>query len=367
MFLRYRGVILISAIVISCSLIAHLFWPYRIVGAGYVFVQSQGGFDYIKYEVENLDWYQDSGGSSAVMSTRGGYRHLFHDGYSSLDFDSRGIEVTSETLIGASVASLLPKEKTNNLLVLGFGTGISTGTASRLFDEVDVYETRGSMVDIAEAEFSAENHNVIHADNVNINIQDGIVGTAISKDSEYDAVLINVPSPGIRGAEKIYSVEFYELVASKLKNHGLVFTWISAGLGYEVLQVILNNFKEAYGESCRYFLLDRNYGQIICAPHMEPEEFRNISPRNIGVTSTKGYDLGYLTRISEVEKVSEPEISMTGKLHTLDHPWFDTRALFESIFVNGFTFDRIFSLIHQEEYERYERFEFSEKNWDGSQ
>lgn len=304
-------------------------WPSKMLAAGYAFIQNPNSLAYMQETLTDFDWYQDSTGNAVVLEHRDGTRRMLHDGYPSLVFDTHGLSTMNEKLIGASAAALLSEDHRNEAIVLGFGTGISASVVTEAFASVQVFELRPSVLQVARNNFSEQNRGVLdNANNMDIKLQDGIVGIARTN-RKVDAIYINVPSPGIRGAEPVFAVETLELIASRVKPHGKVFVWIHAGLGDEVVKVMLRNYRDTIGP-CRYFVLKETYLQGVCAPHMTESEFLAEPISNVGVTGLGGVDLGEVVKFSEAY-LKEGYIG-EGRYSSYDKPYFDTRALMGAVY-----------------------------------
>jgi len=301
-------------------------WPYALIGAGYSFLYSEAGIVAVRKNLEDVRWYQDANGSAVVLVKDNGARWMMHDGYPSLLFDGSGRLVYQESLIGAGLTALLPESKRNKALVLGFGTGISAGVIAAHFAQVTVYEIRPAMLALARGNFAKNNRGVLDRANVTIKLQDGVLGAA-SNNVKYDGIWVNVPSPGMRGAEKILATETLVTLKHSLSDDGLVFFWMHTGMGRPALAVLNHTVTQTLGP-CRYFLLGPRYLQLVCAPGMTRHAFMAMPVHQLGDYAVYAdMDFGAAVAASELRPV-DPGWDSQAPLHSYDKPWFDTRALY---------------------------------------
>lgn len=323
---RWRGMTCFVALLV-CGM--H-FWPYALIGAGYSFVYSEAGIQAVRNRLEAVRWYQDANGSAVVLVKNNGARWMMHSGYPSLLFDGTGRLIFLESLIGAGLTSLLPPWRCNRALVLGFGTGISAGVIASHFEEVLVYEIWPAMLELAQENFPEANRHVLKQPNVTVRLQDGVLGAA-SSDKKYNGIWVNVPSPGMRGAEKVLAKETLVALKRSLADDGLVFFWMHTKLGRRVLRVLNKTITHVMAP-CRYFLLGPRYIQMVRAPHMTRTDFMAMEPRRLNdLARYINKEFGVLFATSEW-LVSDRGWDDASPTHTYDQPWFDTRALYVAMF-----------------------------------
>lgn len=345
---RSKKYALLASILAGSAALSCYFWPERIVAGGYIYNQISHSFDYLKYEVESIDWFQDNGGTVTLLNMRDGATIMTHDGYSSLYFEESNRSMDSERLNGAVVASLMPEEDRENAVILGFGTGITIGEVAKLFDSVVTFEVREAMLELSDKKMRSMNNNVVDAENSEIVMQDAIVGVANLKEKQ-SAIYVNVPTPGMRGTEKLYAAETLSLIKSKVRDDGLVFLWMTSAQGPEVLQVLINTIESELG-ACRYFIMTEDYFQAVCAPQMQKDDFFSINPRDVNSHDSYGNDFGLIARVSEIVRHTDTAPHLSGKTHTLDNPWFDTRALFTNVLDRPFEIHATHKLVNKSEY-----------------
>ena len=215
-------------------------------------------------------------------------RTIYLDGFSTATVSSSFSGSTYMQAMGFVPMALHPSPK-KRVLVIGFGTGSTMGTAS-LFPGAEVH---GVEIDKNVLEFSkwfaTWNHDVLSRSNTKMFIQDGRTFLKWSK-SAYDVIIMEPMSPLQAGVVNLYSREFYELALSHLKENGLLVQWLPLHLiGPEDARSITHTFRQVFPEfsvwnsfltrivllvgSRESITLDKNYFDIL----MRSDEIKQIA------------------------------------------------------------------------------------------
>jgi len=117
-------------------------------------------------------------------------------------------------------------EKRDRALVIGLGTGTTTGVLSGYpFKQIDVAELSPSIVKAAKTTFAEVNRHVLDDKRTHVYLEDGrnmlLTGT-----TKYDAITIEVTSIWFAGAANLYNREFYELAKRRLSPGGVIQNWL---------------------------------------------------------------------------------------------------------------------------------------------
>jgi spermidine synthase len=173
-------------------------------------------------------------------------RTIYLDGFSTATVSNAFSGSTYMQAMGFVPMALHPAPK--RVLVIGFGTGNTLGTAA-LFPGAEVH---GVEIDKNVLEFSkwfaTWNHDVLNRPNTKIFIQDGRAFLKWSK-STYDVIIMEPMSPLQAGVVNLYSREFYELALSHLKEDGLLVQWLPLHLiGPEDARSITHTFRQVLPE-----------------------------------------------------------------------------------------------------------------------
>ena len=183
---------------------------------------------------------------SVVEDKESRARTIYLDGFSTATVSSMFSGSTYMQAMGFVPMVLHPSPK--RVLVIGFGTGNTLGTAS-MFPEAEVH---GVEIDKNVLEFSKWflkwNHDVLTRPNIKMFIQDG---RSFLKWTEftYDVIIMEPMSPLQAGVVNLYSREFYELALSRLKEDGLLLQWLPLHLvGPEDARSITHTFNGVFPE-----------------------------------------------------------------------------------------------------------------------
>ncbi len=148
-------------------------------------------------------------------------RTVFVNGKS--DGNTRGDYFT--TVMLAHIPALLTK-KTENTLVIGFGTGVTVGTLTQYPEvkRVDVAEISNFTIKKADY-FDSYNNRASVDPKVKFHEMDAFRLLQGSK-SDYDIIVSEPSNPWVVGIENLYSDEFYEIVLNRLSPNGTFVQWI---------------------------------------------------------------------------------------------------------------------------------------------
>jgi spermidine synthase len=229
---------------------------------------------------------------SVVEDKENRARTIYLDGFSTATVSSSFSGSTYMQAMGFVPMALHPAPE-KRVLVIGFGTGNTMGTAS-LFPGAEVH---GVEIDKNVLEFSkwfvTWNHDVLSRSNTKMFIQDGRAFLKWSK-STYDVIIMEPMSPLQAGVVNLYSREFYELALSHLKEDGLLVQWLPLHLiGPEDARSITHTFRQVFPEfsvwnsfltrivllvgSRESIVLDKNYFETL----MTSQQLRQIEEMKV--------------------------------------------------------------------------------------
>jgi len=314
----------VAGLTIGMLAVGHDHWPYKLIGKGYTYLTNPESVQRSMESHDKMNWYQDQSGSAAVFEGERG-KLIVHDGYPSLYFDQDGVGISQEQLIVATNIALMKPEERDRALVIGYGTGASSGVAADHFEHLRIYEIREAMVDLSKAQFGKESRYVFDRENVDIEYQDGIVGVE-SSDNSYNVIFVNIPSPGFKGAEKIWSVETLQTLKKKLKPGGVMNMWMHLGLGIESASIMRNTIDAVFDE-CRTFAIGAGYYSISCGDGISDRSIQNINdyPEFHWRFGDEKTDFGDLVRAIEI-KESSKEWRTTSSINTYNKPLLGAKA-----------------------------------------
>ena len=212
-----------------------------------------------------------SGAESATLLRSSDYEWVSYNGYPSIFAQRDGIIELPELMSG--VVPALSAPRLERALVIGFGTGITSGATAKIFERVDVVEINDAFYKMMP-ELAHVNMDVEHEESAHLYLSDGRA-FVVSRENMYDAILSSVPAPTYYSASKIYTVEFYERVARALKPDGVFCQWFATpNMSEEGVYTILSALRKSF-RHCDLRMLGPWYYQSSCSN--EPVEVRSFS------------------------------------------------------------------------------------------
>ena len=162
---------------------------------------------------------------------------VFKDEYGLLDPSAKrlitnGISMSASNMIATRYMKLfahvpiLLADKPDDVLVVCFGTGQTTGAAGihPRVKTVDSLELSSSVINAGKM-FADQNHDVLSNPKVNFVIQDGR-NHLLTTHKFYDVITSEPPPPRTAFTVNLYTKEYYELQKRKLKPGGISAQWI---------------------------------------------------------------------------------------------------------------------------------------------
>jgi spermidine synthase len=204
------------------------FWRYSAVGAGRVEALGPGGNgvrQLLNRERAGLLW-EAEGRESSIALDRSNALTLLVDGKS--DGNALG-DAPTQVMSGLVSALLHPDPK--RALVIGLGTGSTAGWLATVpsIEQVDVVELEPAVRHVAEL-CAPVNENVLANPKVRLAIGDGREVLLTATD-QYDVVFSEPSNPYRAGVATLFTREFYQAAAARLRPGGVFAQWVQA---YEV-------------------------------------------------------------------------------------------------------------------------------------
>ncbi len=154
-----------------------------------------------------------------------------------------------------------------SVFVLGLGSGITAG-ALLGFPDVSITVAENARPVIRAARFfDAFNHGVVTNSRVRIRTEDA--RTLLKLDpAEHDVIICEPSNPWTAGIGSVFSLEFYQLAATRLKPGGVMAQWFHI---YEmndgIVQLVLRTFMQVFPH---VEIWDASVGDIILLGSMQP-------------------------------------------------------------------------------------------------
>ncbi len=160
------------------------------------------------------------GGVTTVVRGADGTRTLLTNG----KFQGNDTREVTDNQGFAHLPVIFAKER-KRALVIGLGTGTSAGTmAAYDFQDIDIVELSPAIVDAARNVFGEVNRHVLDDPRVHVILEDGR-NVLLTHPEKIDVVSVELTSVWFAGAGNLYNKEFYQLVASRLSEGGVLQQW----------------------------------------------------------------------------------------------------------------------------------------------
>jgi spermidine synthase len=121
----------------------------------------------------------------------------------------------------------LAADDPRSVLVIGLGAGATAGAVSLdpAVERVTVAEIEPRVVDVASSYFAEHNFGVLDDPKVSVVVDDGrhVLATTAAK---FDAITADPLDPWVKGAAALYTVEFWQLVKSRVNAGGVVTVFV---------------------------------------------------------------------------------------------------------------------------------------------
>jgi predicted membrane-bound spermidine synthase len=229
-------------------------WDESMLYYGYKEFHSKEILDEARARRFSAEQFKGHHDLFAIIS-RDGNPYFFINGYISI-----ALTAASEKIVGAM--STLFSPRTDEALVLGVGSGATAGTVGLLFDRTDAVEINRTVLDNLDR-MEQYNFRLEHQSTVNLIHDDGIRFIKTTP-KRYSLILNTVTSPLYFSSSKLYTRDFYELVADRLRPDGIYTTWIDRAIGDGGVDIILNTLDSVFDE-CWLTYIKSSYYLMVCS------------------------------------------------------------------------------------------------------
>jgi spermidine synthase len=203
--------------------------PLSLSRGVFMLLQNEYNYQSITSQPGRRILFQQEGinGSVAVVANEWGQGDL------SLRVSSKPVAVTGEAgrrhLLLLGHLPMMFAENRREVAVVGYGTGITTGSVLRYpgVERVDVLELEKEVLAASEY-FSIKNGSPLRNPKARVHTEDGRIFLTHSSRS-YDVITSDPISPWVAGASSLYSADFYETIRHRLKSGGVFCQWLQMG------------------------------------------------------------------------------------------------------------------------------------------
>jgi spermidine synthase len=182
------------------------------------------------------------------------------------DASSHG-DLCTQLLVGHLPIFARPQSK--DVFLLGMGSGITaSGVLAHPIDKLVLAENCKPVIKAAEL-FAEYNRGVLTNSRMHLSYEDARTVLKLSP-QQYDVIIAEPSNPWTVGVGSVFSKEFYEMCAGKLKDGGIMTQWFHV---YEMHDGIVGLVLRTFGTVFPYFeIWDCNNGDIVMLGALKPWE-----------------------------------------------------------------------------------------------
>lgn len=176
-----------------------------------------------------------------------------------------GLDLSTQFLLAD--LPLLSKPDAKDVFVLGLGSGITAGAAlSFPVNQVVVAENCQPVIDAARL-FGSWNRHVLENPKVRVDVEDARTVLKLHP-RKYDVIITEPSNPWTVGVGSVFSRQFYEIAASRLKPGGIICQWFHV---YEMNDDLLKLVLRTFGSVFPYMeIWDTRNGDIVMLGSLQP-------------------------------------------------------------------------------------------------
>jgi predicted membrane-bound spermidine synthase len=162
---------------------------------------------------------------------------------------------------------LLARPQSTDVFVLGLGSGVTAGAVlGHPVERLTVAENCEPVLRAAKF-FEAWNGGVLEDPRTRLRLEDGRTVLKLSKD-KYDVIISEPSNPWMVGIGSVFSEEFYQLAASRLKEGGVICQWFHV---YEMNDALVVMILRTFSRSFPFFeIWDPGVGDVILVGAQRP-------------------------------------------------------------------------------------------------
>jgi spermidine synthase len=178
---------------------------------------------------------------------------------------STGLDLSTQFLLAH--LPMLVKPDAQDVFVLGLGSGMTAGALLAYpVKQIVIAENCQPVVDASEL-FGDWNRHVVHDPRTQVMLEDARTVLKL-KPQRYDVLITEPSNPWTVGVGSVFSREFYELAANRLKPGGLVCQWFHVyEMNDDILKLVFRTFSSVFP----YMeIWDTRNGDIVMLGSLQP-------------------------------------------------------------------------------------------------
>jgi spermidine synthase len=227
-------------------------WDHRVMASGgaiyakeYLQAADDAGGLAQALRVKDIVFYRDGPSATVSVTKRGDTLSLRINGKVDASATSRGSGDMPTQIMNGHLPLLVHADP-RVVLVIGLGSGITAAAVARHpIERLDIVEIEPAVVE-ANRFFADATGNVLRDPRVRMVVADArnFLGTTPNR---YDVIISEPSNPWIGGVASLFTVEFFRLLAQRLRPGGVMLQWIHTyGLLPGDVRLVVSTFRAAF-------------------------------------------------------------------------------------------------------------------------
>ncbi len=198
-------------------------------------------FDYLKRGQGETVFYKEGITATVAVQQQGGGRVLKVNGKPEA---STAGDMPTQILIGA--LPLLVRQQTDNVLLIGLGSGVTLGSVEQFpIKQVTCVELEPAVVE-ATRHFEDVNNRPLEDPRLRLVSNDGR-NFIYTTDEKFDVIVSEPSNPWLTGVANLFTLEYFKRGASALKDDGLFGQWLQLyEMAPEDVRTLVATFRAAF-------------------------------------------------------------------------------------------------------------------------
>lgn len=198
-------------------------------------------FDYLKRGQGETVFYKEGITATVAVQQQGGGRVLKVNGKPEA---STAGDMPTQILIGA--LPLLVRQQTDNVLLIGLGSGVTLGSVEQFpVKQVTCVELEPAVVE-ATRQFEDVNNRPLEDPRLRLVSNDGR-NFIYTTDEKFDVIVSEPSNPWLTGVANLFTLEYFKRGAAALKDDGLFGQWLQLyEMAPEDVRTLVATFRAAF-------------------------------------------------------------------------------------------------------------------------
>ena len=198
-------------------------------------------FDFLKSGQGETIFYKEGITATVAVQRQGGGRVLKVNGKPEA---STAGDMPTQILIGA--LPLLVREKTDDVLLIGLGSGVTLGTVEQFpVSRVTCVELEPAVIE-ASRHFEDVNNRPLEDPRLRMISNDGR-NFIYTTDEKFDVIVSEPSNPWVTGVANLFTLEYFKRGAERLKDDGLFSQWLQIyEMAPEDVRTLIATFRAAF-------------------------------------------------------------------------------------------------------------------------